>query len=113
MKKQIKKHSKLRVKTGDLVKVIAGDAKGNQGKVLRVLIDKNRVVVEGVNMVTKHQKPSANNPEGGILKVEAALHISNIAVIDPVKGVPTRIGRKLNTQGKLVRFAKKSGEEIK
>ena len=78
-----------------------------------MLVDKQRAIVEGVNMVSKSQKPNAKNPQGGIVKVEAPIHISNLNVVDPKTGKPTRIGRRLNDDGKLVRFAKKSGEEIK
>lgn len=104
---------KLKLRKGDLVKVIAGDAKGQKGKVQEVLIAKNRLVVEGVNLVSRHTKPSAASPNGGIIKKEAALHISNVQLIDPKTGATTRVGRKLNAEGKLVRVAKKSGEEIK
>ena len=104
---------KLHIKKGDMVYVIAGDSKGQQGKVLEVLVDKERAIVEGVNMVSKHTKPNAKNPQGGIVKQEAAIHISNLQVIDPKSGKPTRVGRRANDKGKLVRFAKKSGEEIK
>ena len=103
---------KLKIKSGDIVRVIAGDHKGSEGKVLRVLREKNKAVVEGVNMVSKHTKPSAKNPQGGIVKKEAPIHISNLNVVDPKSGKPTRIGRK-EVNGKLVRYAKKSGEEIK
>ena len=117
-KKQHTQSAKLKIRKGDLVQVIAGDSKGTkanpkQGKVLEVLIDKNRVIVEGANMVSKHTKPNAANPNGGIVKQEAAIHISNLALVDPKSGVATRVGRKLNDAGKLVRVAKKSGEEIK
>lgn len=105
--------SKLHIKKGDTVIVNAGDNKGQTGKVVKVLVSKNRAVVEGVNMVSKSQKPSANNPQGGIVKVEAPIHISNLNVVDPKTGKATRIGRRLNENGKLVRYAKKSGEEIK
>lgn len=104
---------KLKIRKGDLVKIIAGDSKGQQGKVLEVLIQKNRAIVEGVNLVSKHTKPNAANPNGGIIKKEAPLHISNIALIDPKSGKTTRVGRKVNAEGKLVRVAKISGEEIK
>jgi len=104
---------KLKIRKGDLVKVIAGDAKGAQGKVVQVIIAKNRVLVEGANMVSKHTKPNAANPNGGIVKQEAAIHISNIMLVDPKTGEPTRVGRKKNDAGKLVRVSKKSGEEIK
>ena len=90
-----------------------GEDRGKTGKVLKVLVDKQRAVVEGINIVTKSQKPSAKNPQGGFVKVEAPVHISNLNVLDPKSGKPTRIGRKLNDEGKLVRYAKKSGEEIK
>lgn len=93
--------------------VIAGNDKGQKGKVLEVHIDKNRAIIEGVNMITKHVKPSANNPEGGIEKTEAPIHISNIMVIDPASGDPTKTGRKLNDDGKLQRFSKKTGDFIK
>ena len=104
---------KIKIKKGDLVKVIAGNSKGVQGKVLQVLVDANRAVVEGANIIKKHTKPSAANPNGGIIEKEAAIHISNLAFIDPKTGATTRGGRKLNADGKLVRYAKKSGEEIK
>ncbi|MCW8310279.1 50S ribosomal protein L24 [Sphingobacterium thalpophilum] len=103
----------MKIKKGDLVKVIAGNSKGVQGKVLTVLVDKNRAIVEGANIVKKHTKPSAANPNGGIIEKEAGIHISNLALIDPKTGETTRVGRKLNADGKLVRYAKKSGEEIK
>ncbi|MBR1593897.1 MAG: 50S ribosomal protein L24 [Alloprevotella sp.] len=105
--------SKLHIKKGDTVYVNAGEDKGKTGKVLRVIVDKQRAVVEGVNIVSKSQKPSAKNPQGGIMKVEAPVHISNLNVVDPKTGKPTRIGRRRNEAGKLVRYAKKSGEEIK
>lgn len=104
---------KLKIRKGDLVQVIAGDSKGTQGKVLEVLIEKNRAIVEGANLVSKHTKPNAANPNGGIIKKEAPIHISNLALIDPKSGKTTRVGRQLNSDGKLVRVAKKSGEEIK
>jgi len=105
--------AKLHIKTGDTVKVIAGEFKGEEGKVLRVIPSKSRAVVEGVNEVSKHQKPSASNPQGGIVKEEAPIHISNLMLIDPKSGDATRIGRKLDENGKLVRYSKKSGEVIK
>ncbi len=104
---------KLHIKKGDMVYVNAGNDKGKTGKVLEVLVDKERAIVEGVNMVSKHTKPNAQHPQGGIIKQEAGIHISNLQVVDPQKGVATRIGRRLNDKGKLVRYAKKSGEEIK
>jgi large subunit ribosomal protein L24 len=104
---------KLNIRKGDTVKVIAGDSKGQQGKVLSVSLAKRRVIVEGLNMVSKHTKPNATNTEGGIVKTEAPIHISNVMLIDPKSGKATRVGRKANAEGKLVRVAKKSGEEIK
>lgn len=105
--------SKLHIKKGDTVYVNAGDNKGQTGKVLKVFVKEQRALVEGVNMVSKSQKPSAKYPQGGIVKMEAPIQISNLNVVDPKTGKPTRIGRKLNADGKLVRYAKKSGEEIK
>ena len=102
---------KVHVKKGDIVKVIAGDDKGHQGKVLSVDISHNRAIVEGVNLVKKHTKPNAKHPEGGILVKESSIHISNLMLIDE-KGVATRIGRRLE-DGKIVRYSKKTGEEIK
>ena len=104
--------SKLHIKKGDMVYVNAGDDKGKTGKVTKVFIDKKRAIVEGVNMVKKSTKPSAEHPQGGFVEQEASIHISNLNVVDPKTGKPTRIGRKLGENGKLVRFAKKSGEEI-
>ena len=91
----------------------AGNSKGQQGRVLEVIRSKDRAIVEGVNMASKHTKPTQDNPQGGIVKTEASIHISNLMLVDPSVGEPTRIGRRLNDKGKLVRFAKKSGEEIK
>ena len=108
-----KKQAKLKIRKGDLVQVIAGDSKGSQGKIVEVIIAKNRVVVEGANLVSKHTKPNAANPNGGIVKKEAAIHISNVALVDPKSGKPTRVGRQRNEAGKLVRIAKTTGEEIK
>ncbi len=104
--------SKLHIKKGDTVYVNAGEDKGKTGKVVKVLVEKQRAVVEGVNIVSKSQKPNAKNPQGGIVKMEAPIHISNLNVVDPKSGKPTRIGRRKNEEGKLVRYAKKSGEEI-
>jgi len=103
---------KIHIKKGDMARVIAGDSKGQQGKVLEVVVDKYRALVEGVNLVSKHTKPNAKTPHGGIVKKEAPIHISNLMVIDS-KGNATRIGRRLGEKGKLVRYSKKSGEEIK
>lgn len=104
--------SKLHIKKGDTVIVNAGNHKGEKGKVLRVLVSKQRAVVEGINLVSKSTKPSAQHPQGGIIKQEAPIHISNLNVVDPKTGEATRIGRRLGADGKLVRYAKKSGEEI-
>ena len=104
---------KLHIKKGDTVCVIAGDNKGQQGKVLKVEVSKQRAIVEGVNLVKKATKPNAKNPQGGIVEQEAPIHISNLQVLDPQSGKPSRVGRRANAEGKLVRFAKKSGEEIK
>ena len=114
MEKKKQQHTgKLKIRKGDLVKVIAGDSKGSQGKIVEVIVDKNRAIVEGANMVSKHTKPNAAKPNGGIVKQEAAIHISNLMLVDPKSGKPTRVGRIKNDAGKLVRVAKISGEEIK
>lgn len=102
---------KLHIKKGDTVKVISGDDKGKTGKVLKVMVAENRALVEGLNIVTKHRKPTAQNTSGKIDKVEAPIHISNLMVV--VGGKPSRIGRKLNEEGKLQRVARKTGEFIK
>lgn len=104
--------SKLHIRKGDTVYVNAGDDKGRTGRVLKVLVDKNRAIVEGLNMVSKRVKPNAKNPQGGIVRQEASIHISNLNVLDPKSGKPTRIGRRRNEDGVLVRYSKKSGEEI-
>lgn len=103
---------KLKIKKGDMVKVITGESKGTQGKVLEVIPDANKALVEGCNLVSKATKPNAKNPNGGIIKKEAPIHISNLMVVD-AKGNATRVGRRMNDKGKLVRFSKKTGEEIK
>jgi len=112
-KRKIDIPAKLKIRKGDLVKVIAGDSKGTQGKILEIIKEKNRAIVEGANMVSKHTKPNAATPNGGIVKMEAAIHISNLMLVDPKSGKPTRVGRKRNDAGKLVRVAKTTGEEIK
>lgn len=104
---------KLHIKKGDMVQVIAGDNKGKQGKVLKVEVSKQRAIVEGVNICKKATKPNAQNPQGGIIEKEAPIHVSNLMVLDPKSGKPTKVGRKADVKGKLVRYAKKSGEEIK
>ena len=104
----------VHIKKGDIVFVNAGEDKGKTGRVLQVLVKDNRAIVEGINVVSKHTKPNAKNPQGGIVKQEAAIHISNLNVVDPKTGKPTRVGRKESSDGRtFVRYAKKSGEEIK
>jgi large subunit ribosomal protein L24 len=112
MERRYNKQQKLKVKKGDTVKVIAGESKGQQGKVLEVLPEVRRVIVEQVNLVSKHTKPNAENTEGGIIKKEAPIHISNVMVVDPSSGEPTRVGRR-KEDDKIIRYAKKSGEVIK
>ena len=104
--------SKLHIRKGDEVIVLAGDDKGRKGKVLKVLVAKQRALVEGVNMVSKSMKPSAKNPQGGIVKQKAPIHVSNLSLIDPKSGKATRVGMKKTDDGKKVRVAKKSGEVI-
>jgi large subunit ribosomal protein L24 len=103
---------KLHIKKGDIVKVLTGEDKGQQGRVLKIDVKKNRAIVEGINMVSKHTKPNAKNSEGGIIKQEAGIHVSNLMLID-AKGDATRVGRKLNSNNKIVRYSKKNDEEIK
>lgn len=104
---------KTHIRKGDNVMVISGENKGQQGRVLNVDMKKSRVLVEGVNIISKHTKPNAESPQGGIVKKEAPVHISNLMLIDPKSGKPTRVGRKIGENGKNVRYSKKSGEEIK
>jgi large subunit ribosomal protein L24 len=111
MERKYNKQPKLHIKKGDIVKVIAGDSKGSQGRVLEVLSEKRKVLVEGVNLVSKHTKPNAKQTQGGIIKKEAAIHISNVMLVDG-KGNTTRVGRRVE-EGKLVRYSKKSEEVIK
>ncbi|MBC8266712.1 MAG: 50S ribosomal protein L24 [Flavobacteriales bacterium] len=103
----------MKIKKNDIVKVIAGASKGKEGRVIKVLRNKYRAIVEGANMISKHTKPNAANPQGGIIKQEAAIHISNLMLIDANSGSTTRIGRKRDEEGKIVRYSKKSGEVIK
>lgn len=103
---------RLKIKKGDTVLVTSGESRGKQGRVVEVDRDNDRVVIEGVNMVKKHRKPSAQNPQGGIETMPAPLHISNVKVVDS-KGNATRVGRRRNSEGKLERYSKKSGEVIK
>lgn len=102
---------KLKIKTGDTVRIVAGDHKGTEGKVMRVDIEKNKAIVEGANMVSKHEKPSAKNPQGGIVQKEAFVHVSNLALLDAKSGDTTRIGYEVR-DGKKVRVSKKSNEVI-
>ena len=111
MERKKNKQPKLHIKKGDMVKIIAGDANGQEGKVLSVMLEDRRAIVEGVNLVSKHTKPNAASPQGGIVKKEAPIHLSNLMLIDAT-GKATRIGRKLE-DGKLVRYSKKSGQVIK
>ncbi|HNV28818.1 MAG TPA: 50S ribosomal protein L24 [Cyclobacteriaceae bacterium] len=113
MERKFNKQPKLHIRKGDTVVILAGNDKKKTGKVLEVISDKNRAIVEGINMVTKHQKPSAGKPEGGIKKMEGTIHISNLMLVEPSNNKPTRTGRKLNEKGKLQRYSKKTGEFIK
>ena len=105
--------TKLHIKKGDTVYVLSGEGRGKQGRVLSVLVSKQRAIVEGVNVVSKSTKPSAKHPQGGIVKMEAPVHISNLSLLDPKSGKPTRVGLRKNEKGETVRYSKKSGEEIK
>jgi large subunit ribosomal protein L24 len=102
---------KLHIKVGDTVKVLSGTSRDQEGKILTIDRKKMRAIVEGVNLIKKHSKPSATDPQGGIVEKEAGIHISNLMVVH--KGQASRVGRKVNKDGKLVRYSKKSGEEIK
>lgn len=102
---------KLKIKTGDTVRITAGDHKGTEGKVMRVDIEKNKAIVEGANMVSKHEKPGAKNPQGGIVQKEAAIDVSNLTLIDGKSGDATRVGYEVR-DGKKVRVSKKSNEVI-
>ncbi|MCB0453237.1 MAG: 50S ribosomal protein L24 [Aequorivita sp.] len=103
--------AKLKIKSGDTVVVTAGDHKGSEGKVIAVYLEKNKAIVEGVNLVSKHEKPSAKNPQGGIVRKEAPIHISNLSLIDPKSGKATRVGYKMEN-GKKIRFSKQSNQAI-
>ena len=104
---------KYHIKKGDTVYVISGESRGQQGRVLNVITSDGKAIVEGVNMVSRHTKPNARHTQGGIIKKEAPVNISNLMLVDPSTGNPTRIGRRLNEKNKLVRYSKKTGEEIK
>ncbi|MGS4345403.1 50S ribosomal protein L24 [Myroides sp. DW712] len=103
---------KLKIKTGDTVRVIAGDHKGSEGKIVRILREKNKAIVEGVNIISKHVKPSATNPQGGIVKKEAPIHISNLAIVDPKTNETTKVAIQRNENGKNVRVSKKSNQVL-
>jgi large subunit ribosomal protein L24 len=111
MERKFNNQPKLSIKKGDMVQVMAGDDKGKKGRVLEVLTSANRALVEGINIVSRHTKPNAQNQQGGIIKKEAPVNISNLKLVDKA-GNATRVGRKLNDDGKLVRYSKKSGEII-
>jgi large subunit ribosomal protein L24 len=112
MERKFNKTPKLNIKKGDTVQVISGNSKGKSGKVLSVILEKNQALVEGVNIVHKHVKPSAKSPNGGIEKKEMPINVSNIMLVDPASGKPTRVGRKLDENGKLKRYSKKTGDFI-
>ncbi len=112
MERKFNKIPKLHVKSGDTVEVISGNSKGKTGKIVEVLVKKNRVVVEGVNLIKKHVKPSAQNPQGEIRETEGTIHISNVKLVDPSTGKATRTGRKVNEEGKLQRYSKATGKFI-
>lgn len=112
MERKYNKQPKLHIRKGDTVLVLSGNDKGKKGKVMELFLSKQRAIVEGINMVTKHEKPSAARPEGGIKKMEASIHVSNLMLVNPADGNPTRTGRKLNEKGKLQRYSKKTGEFI-
>ncbi len=103
---------KFKIKTGDYVQVMSGKDRGKKGKVLKVLRDKDRVLVEGINIITKRVKPTAENPQGGLVEKEAPIHISNVMLVDPKTGEPTRVGYRFDENGNKIRYAKKSGEQI-
>ncbi|HPH16576.1 MAG TPA: 50S ribosomal protein L24 [Bacteroidales bacterium] len=105
--------NKYHIKKGDTVVVISGEYKGTEGKVLEMVTKSDKAIVEGVNLISKSTKPNAKNPQGGIVKKEAPIHVSNLMLVNPATGKPTKIGRKMNDKGKLVRYSKKTGEEIK
>ena len=113
MERKSNKQPKLNIRKGDMVKVMAGDSRGQQAKVLFVMPEKNTAIVEGVNLASKHTKPNSKNTQGGIVKKELSIHISNLMLVDPATGNPTRVGRKMNAKNKLQRVSKKTGEFIK
>ena len=106
--------AKIKIKKNDTVIVTTGNSKGVKGKVIKVYPSENRAMVEGANMISKHTKPNAANPQGGIIKQESKVHISNLMLIDPKSGEPTKVGRKVDEKtGKIFRYSKNSGEVIK
>ena len=106
--------TKIKIKKNDIVIVTTGNCKGTKGKVIKVFPKENRAIVEGVNLASKHSKPNAANPQGGIVKQEAKIHISNLVLVDPKSGDAIKIGRKMDEKsGKIIRYSKKSGEIIK
>jgi len=111
MERKNNKQAKLHIKKGDMVQVIAGDDKGKKGRIIEMRSTEKRALIEGINIVSRHTKPNAKNQNGGIIKKEAPVHISNLMLLDKA-GNASRIGRKRNDEGKLVRFSKKSGELI-
>jgi len=113
MQRKSNKQQKLHVRKGDIVKILTGNDRAKTGKVLEIITDQSRAIVEGINIITKHQKPTAGKPEGGIKKVEGTIHISNLMLIEPGTTNAVRTGRKVNEKGKLQRFSKKTGEFIK
>ena len=104
---------KLHIKKDDTVKVLSGNDKGKTGRVLEIFPKERKAIVDGIHMVTKHNKPSTQNPNGGRVQVAAAVHVSKLMLVDPKTGNPTRVGRKADADGTLVRYAKQSGEELK
>lgn len=113
MERRSNKQQKFHIRRGDTVKVISGDSKGKTGKVVSIITSDSKAIVEGINIITKHTKPTAAKPNGGIVKKEAPVHISNLALIDPATGNTTKVGRKLNAEGKLERISKTTGGVIK
>lgn len=112
MERKFNKQPKLHVRKGDNVIVIAGNSKGKTGIISQVITEKSRAIIEGVNLQTKHIKPTASTPQGSIEKREGSVHISNIMLVDPKTGKPTRTGRKLNEEGKLQRYSKETGNLV-
>jgi large subunit ribosomal protein L24 len=112
MEKKVNKTAKYHVRTGDTVEVIAGNSKGQKGRIKQVLTKNSRVIVEGINIIKKHVKPNAQNPQGEIKEMEGTIHISNVMLVDPSTGKATRTGRRENEQGKLQRYSKATGKLV-